>query len=77
MYTIAALSSWTEFWLESYYFPSYKSTTYGVMVTGAVFIICGQAARSFAMITCGEHFSHIIMNRRNHDHQLVTTGIYS
>ena len=25
---------------------------------------------------CGEHFSHIIMDEKKQEHQLVTTGIY-
>ncbi len=74
-YTIAALASWTEFWLECAIFGGRKFypfiTTVGILLTAG-----GQITRSFAMWYCGENFSHIIMDEKDEKHKLVKDGIY-
>mmetsp|Transcript_20349 Transcript_20349/g.20471 ORF Transcript_20349/g.20471 Transcript_20349/m.20471 type:complete len:277 (-) Transcript_20349:27-857(-) len=75
-YTVAAVCSWIEYWIETYYFDSIKHNLYAVGV-GMYLVFIGQLVRYWAMRTCGEHFSHIIMTRRRPGHELVTTGIYS
>jgi protein-S-isoprenylcysteine O-methyltransferase Ste14 len=35
-----------------------------------------QTVRTVGMWHCGEHFSHIIMDEKRQEHELVTTGIY-
>ena len=73
-YTMAMMISWIEFWIRYLFFPSvnYIPTAY----VGFGLIIIGQLARSFAMITCGESFNHIIQRVKKDNHKLITSGIY-
>jgi protein-S-isoprenylcysteine O-methyltransferase len=80
-YTLAALASWFEYWIEtilySYgYYPYCKSIT-SYWLVGVFFMITGNAIRCYGMMTCGHNFSHQVMTERKNDHQLITTGIYS
>lgn len=74
-YTIAVLTSWTEFWVEVCLFGSTKFWT-ASFVLGVIFVALGQTCRALAMYTCGPNFDHLIMEERRSDHQLVTRGIY-
>lgn len=40
-YTVAALASWTEFWLEYYWFGGSKLRTY-VSIVGVLMVLVGQ-----------------------------------
>lgn len=75
-YTLAALASWVEFWIETYFLGPHKHH-YLCMLIGLVLVVCGQGVRTVAMWTCGEHFDHQIMEQRKDGHRLVTSGIYS
>lgn len=76
-YTIAALCSWIEFWLEIVIFGENQKLYWTVFVFGVILVIGGQIVRTLGMWTCGENFSHQIMERKTSSHQLVTSGIYS
>ena len=75
-YTIAALASWFEFWMELYFVPSWKGNLWNIYLGGVV-VILGQSCRTLAMHTCGKHFHHIVQIQRSKTHQLVTSGLYS
>jgi hypothetical protein len=60
-YTIAAVSSWTEFWLEYAIAPSLKGGTL-VIVVGVLAAITFQGIRSLAMITAGRNFNHLVQD---------------
>lgn len=82
-YTIATLSCWLEFWLESLLLGgSYKSRMilgdglFSMHHIGVFMVVMGQTVRSLAMWQCGENFSHIIADEKKRNHKLVTTGIY-
>lgn len=75
-YTLAVLCSWVEFFLETFFFDDLKHNKYTIAI-GLVLVFVGQMIRTWAMATCGDNFSHVIMNSRKQDHQLVTTGIYA
>ena len=75
-YTVAAIASWFEFWLETYLFGSYKRPAFFIVI-GVILVLAGQIIRTLGMITCGESFNHQIMEKRTDTHKLVTTGIYS
>jgi len=75
-YTLAALASCCEFWLESLFFGHNKRQPF-FLVIGLFLILFGQIIRSVAMWQCGPNFSHQIMERNQDGHKLVTTGIYS
>lgn len=74
-YTIAALFSWIEFWIETYIFGRTKFNLLCITV-GVILLIFGQLMRSMAMITCGKNFSHQVMSKKSPNHELVTIGIY-
>jgi len=75
-YTVAALASWTEFWLETFLLGRAKRNILCIYL-GLGLVIGGQIIRTWAMWSCGEHFDHQIMERRKEGHKLVTQGIYS
>lgn len=74
-YTLAAIASWVEFWIESLLFK-WKFSLISITI-GLVLVIGGQIVRHLAMRQCGENFSHFIIDERTESHQLVTHGIYS
>lgn len=74
-YTVAALASWGEFWVELLLFPGLKRS-WLTLLLGLVLVSAGQACRVLAMHTAKSNFSHIIMEKRETNHQLVTWGIY-
>jgi protein-S-isoprenylcysteine O-methyltransferase len=58
--------------------PTYLSPTVHAVLLflGLFLIITGQVVRSFAMLTAGQNFSHIVRHTKSQTHVLVTTGIY-
>jgi protein-S-isoprenylcysteine O-methyltransferase len=80
-YTIAAILSWTEFWVKNTIVPtqynwSFPSSQISISI-GLVFVIFGQVARSIAMWTARSNFNHIIQSKKHKGHVLVTSGIYT
>lgn len=76
-YTLANITAWIEFIVESYFFGrSWKHNLYFALL-GACILLVGQSVRSAAMWQCGQNFAHEIMTTRIEGHQLVTNGIYS
>lgn len=75
-YTVAALGSWIEYWVELYLFPDLKSLHY-VSTVGCLMVVFGETLRKVAMITAGSNFSHVVQYRKRDKHELVTSGIYS
>ena len=76
-YTIAALASWSEYWIESLLFPRYKHFYKSMVFAGFLMVACGQLIRTVGMWTCGKNFAHVIMTEKDENHQLVKHGIYS
>ncbi|QLL30713.1 hypothetical protein HG536_0A05280 [Torulaspora globosa] len=67
--------------IEYVYAPGFKTgrdsrVASVVVVLGYVFILGGQAARSWAMVTASSSFSHVLEKERREDHILVKHGIY-
>ena len=75
-YIIAALVSWLEYWIEYYFFPSFKGF-HLVAIIGALLVVFGEALRKLAMFTAGSNFTHIVQYRKKDDHELITSGVYS
>lgn len=73
-YTMAAITSWTEFWVRFWLGPSWNIWFLPWM--GLLILIISQTIRSWAMVTAGESFNHIIQTRKKDNHILVTHGIY-
>ncbi|CCH41281.1 Lamin-B receptor [Wickerhamomyces ciferrii] len=76
-YTLAHTIAIIEVAIEFYFFPNFKKSYPLVKTLGVLLVIFGQILRSWAMITAGKSFSHLISINRQDDHELVTTGIYS
>jgi len=74
-YTLAALTSWTEFWLRFLFLPGWNF--WWSPWLGLPILCVSQIIRSWGMVTAGESFNHIIQTRRKDNHVLVTRGIYN
>ncbi|OQR66843.1 protein-S-isoprenylcysteine O-methyltransferase-like [Tropilaelaps mercedesae] len=75
-YHIAMVASWFEYFAESYFYPELK--TLGVVAwTGLTLCALGEALRKCAMLTAGSNFHHLVRVKREEDHELVTSGVYS
>lgn len=48
-----------------------------VTATGFFLVACGEALRKAAMLTAAQAFTHDLARKREKDHRLVTTGVYS
>ena len=74
-YGLAALASWIEFFIEFYFWPALKSNVY-IVYLGIIVCIVGEVLRKLAMFTAGSNFNHIVQQRREDGHELVTNGVY-
>ena len=75
-YWIAAIASWLEFFIELYFFPSYK-TSQLILWTGGLICIVFDLLRKVAMFHAGVSFSHIVQSSKKEDHTLVTNGVFA
>ena len=75
-YGLAALASWIEFFIELWFFPTLKSNLYTRFI-GLAMALFGETFRKLAMFTAGKNFNHYIQERRQKEHILVKTGVYS
>lgn len=74
-YIIAATSSWLEFLIEVYFWPSLKEN-WVILAVGVLICICGEIVRKLAIITANTSFNHIVQYHKSEDHVLVTHGVY-
>jgi protein-S-isoprenylcysteine O-methyltransferase len=72
-YTAAFIIAFLEFWIRFFFFPSASTA---VFLFGVILVIAAQTIRTWAMITCGESFNHLIQTLRKENHVLVTHGVY-
>ncbi|XP_060518216.1 protein-S-isoprenylcysteine O-methyltransferase [Cylas formicarius] len=75
-YTIAAVASWIEFFIEVYFYPDLKKYM-TISCVGLAICICGETLRKLAMYTAGKNFNHLVQCEKAKDHILVTKGIYA
>lgn len=75
-YTVAAITSWLEYFLEYYFFPEMK-TFHWLSNIGLLICIGGEMLRKIAMFTAKSNFNHIVQCEKSDDHVLVTHGVYS
>lgn len=74
-YCIAAVTSWVEYFIEAYFFPSSKCCLLFNAI-GILMVIFGELFRKGAMITAKSNFKHIVQSEKQNDHVLVTSGLY-
>ncbi len=75
-YTLAALASWAEFWLEAWLAPGLKGGR-AALGLGVGLMLSGQALRTVAMCTAGSNFTHLVATSRRASHVLVDRGVYA
>lgn len=75
-YAVAISSSFIEYFVELYFFPSSKRLSL-ISLLGLLMAITGEIIRKLAMFTAGKNFTHLIAIERAPNHRLVTNGIYS
>lgn len=75
-YTVAAISSWVEFFLEIYFLPSIKTFLW-ISYVGLAMCIAGDCLRKLSMLTAKSNFNHLVQCEKSEDHILVTNGVYS
>ncbi|BES94686.1 protein-S-isoprenylcysteine O-methyltransferase [Nesidiocoris tenuis] len=75
-YKIAAVTSWTEFFLERYFFPEMK-TVRVIPTLGLAWCIGGELLRKVAMLTASRSFTHVVVSKKVDHHVLITKGVYS
>lgn len=74
-YIVAATTSWLEFIIEVYFWPSLKGSL-SVLFVGIAMCVFGEIVRKLAIITASTSFNHIVQYHKSEDHVLVTHGIY-
>lgn len=74
-YGIAAVASWSEFFLERWLVPDIKNI-WIVSVLGVLVCLWGEIMRKAAMLTAKTNFNHIVQIKREESHELVTWGAY-
>ena len=76
-YIIAFSAGYVEFFVESYFFYSFKSNPKNIIVwLGMICIIAGLYIRFSAIIHAGKSFTHRIAFTKRDEHKLITDGIY-
>lgn len=74
-YLIAAASSWIEFILEIWLWPTIKQNL-PILLIGIVTCIAGEILRKLAIITANTNFNHLVQFHKSEGHILVTHGVY-
>ncbi|ESO12688.1 hypothetical protein HELRODRAFT_105479 [Helobdella robusta] len=75
-YHLAVVASFIEYVLEWMVIP-YLSLPHIYSYIGLTMVVAGEILRKGAMFNAGSNFNHYIRDRRENDHQLVTTGLYA
>jgi protein-S-isoprenylcysteine O-methyltransferase len=76
-YHIAIFLAYLEYFIEKYYlFPNGISYHWVMIIIGLIIVIRGEFLRKLAMYTAQHSFSHLIQDKPNDEHRLVTSGIY-
>lgn len=76
-YNVAHIVAFVEAIVEYKYGPKPPTCSRVMATIGFILVIVGQTVRSLAMVHAASNFSHTIVRKKEDDHQLVTTGVYS
>jgi len=74
-FSIAMAASFTEYFVEWFFFPFLKGNLV-VLLVGCFVAGFGQLIRLIAFYTAGNNFTHEVATKKQKDHLLVTSGIY-
>lgn len=77
-YHAAIVIAYIEYFIEKFYFfPNDFPLQWLFTIVGLLMVIGGEYLRKLAMFTTRESFSHLIEDKPNRDHRLITHGIYA
>jgi len=74
-YCVMMSLGFLEYIIESTFLPQMK-TPFFISIIGFLVTQIGGCIRLFAMFTAKSNFDHLIATQKEHDHNLVTHGIY-
>jgi protein-S-isoprenylcysteine O-methyltransferase len=76
-YHAAIILAYIEYFIEKYYlFPNGVPYHWIMIIIGLIMVIRGEYLRKLAMYTAQQSFSHLIEDKPNKEHRLITHGIY-
>lgn len=75
-YVTAAVTSWIEYCIEAYFWPSLKENVWPLII-GSLICIAGEILRKLAIITANTNFNHLVQFRKVDGHTLITHGVYN
>lgn len=76
-YHAAIVLAYAEYFIEKYFlFPNGIPYHCLMIIIGLLIVISGEYLRKLAMYTARQSFSHLIEDKPNRDHRLITNGIY-
>ena len=76
-YHISIILAYFEYFIEKFYlFPNEFPCRWILFIIGLIMIITGEYVRKLAMYTAQHNFSHLIEEKPNEEHRLITNGIY-
>lgn len=74
----AIILAYGEYFIEKYYlFPYGIPYQWLWILLGLSIVIAGEYLRKLAMYTAQQSFSHLIQDKPNNEHRLITHGVYS
>lgn len=74
----AIIIAYVEYFIEKFYFfPDGFPFQWLFILLGLTMVIGGEYLRKLAMYTARQSFSHVIEDKPNRDHRLMTHGIYA
>lgn len=76
-YHAAIMIAYLEYFVEKYYlFPNGFPYHQIMIIIGLIMVLSGEYIRKLAICTASQNFSHLIEDKPNKDHRLITHGIY-
>ena len=77
-YHAAIVIAYVEYFIEKFYFfPDGFPFQWLFTIVGLAMVIGGEYLRKLAMYTARQSFSHLIEDKPNQEHRLITHGIYA
>ncbi|CAF1172811.1 unnamed protein product [Rotaria magnacalcarata] len=75
-YHAAIIVAYLEYFFEKYYLFPNGFPYWITILIGLIMILSGECLRKLAMYTANQNFSHLIQEKPNKEHRLITHGIY-
>ncbi len=77
-YHIALFLAYLEYFIEKYYlFPNGFPYQWLLIILGLIIVFSGEYLRKLSIYTARQSFSHLIEDKPNQEHRLITHGIYA